>query len=114
MDDDAGVLVRIGSALGGDGVGLVAWFAGEDVAVLENDGGIAEDEIDSAIYVAISIELAIGVDIEGVLVAFEAAPVEDGEVGAGAQRHCLAVFWTGSVLKCYVTSDEAISNNSCN
>lgn len=53
MDRNPGVLVRVGSALGRDGVELVGHGeAGVYVAVLEHDGGVAEDEVNCAVYVA--------------------------------------------------------------
>ena len=77
MDGDSGVLIRIGTALGGDGDGFVRRITGDDVAILEYDGGIAEDEIDGAVNVALFVELAFGVNVESVLIPFEAATVED-------------------------------------
>ena len=77
MDRSARVLVRIGSALGGDGVELVAHRKSRiEVAVLEDDGGVSEDEIYCSVDVAFSVELAESVRVESVLVAFEAAAVE--------------------------------------
>lgn len=82
-DGDAGVLVRVLSALGGEDVLLVCvGFSRVEVAVLEDDGGVAEDEIDSAVDVALAVELAERVDVKSVLVADEAALVKCGEVGA--------------------------------
>lgn len=82
-DGDAGVLVRVLSALGGEDVLLVVvGFPRVEVAVLEDDGGVAEDEIDGAVDVALAVELAERVDVESVLVANEAALVKCGEVGA--------------------------------
>ncbi|KAH0466861.1 hypothetical protein IEQ34_004099 [Dendrobium chrysotoxum] len=83
VDGDSGVLVGISPSLSGDGVLLAAkGLAGVDIAVLEDHGGVAEDEIDSAVDVAVAVELALAVDVEGVLVSLKAAAVEDGEVGA--------------------------------
>ena len=78
MYGDAGVLVGVGASLGGDGVLL----AGERptqvyVAALNDGDGVPEDEVDGAIDVAVAVELALGVDVEGVLVSLEAAAVED-------------------------------------
>lgn len=83
MDHDARVLIRVGSALRCDGV-LLAWHRLPDVdgAVLDDGGCVAEDEVDGAEDLAVAVELALGVDVESVLVAFEAAPVENGVVGA--------------------------------
>lgn len=79
MDGDACILIRVASALGSDHVRLPRhWLADVDDAVLEHDGGIAEDDVDGAVYVAGFVELTLGLGEERVLVAFEAAAVEDG------------------------------------
>lgn len=85
QDRNPGVLVRVLSSLGGEDVFLVfVRLAGVEVAVLEDDGGVAEDKVDGAVDVAFAVELAEGVDVEGVLVADEAALVECGKVGAAS------------------------------
>lgn len=126
VDWDSGVLVRVGSSLSCDGVFLlVHGTAGVYHAVLQNHGGVAEDEVDGAEYVAFLVELALWMDVECVLVPLEAAAVEDGEVGAGAERHCLMVLWAGGVAESYATGDESLASyrwgkksefyiNSCN
>lgn len=64
VDRGAGVLIWVGPALGGDGVELVGhWKAWVNVAVLEDDGGIAEDEVDGAVDVTVAIELAEGMSV---------------------------------------------------
>lgn len=78
MDRNARILVRVGSALGGDGVGFVGWVTSVDVAVLEHNSSVAEYEVDSAINVTFSVELSIGVDVKGILVTFEATSIEYG------------------------------------
>lgn len=77
MNGSTGILVRIRSPLCGDGVELVAhWETWIDVAVLEDHGGVAEYEIDGAVDVALSVELAKRVRVQCVLVSFEATAVE--------------------------------------
>ena len=88
-------------------------FSGVDHAVLEHRCGVAEDEVDGAVDVALFVELALGVGVESVLVALEAAAVEDGEVGAGAQRHRLVVLWAGGVAECDAAGDESVSLRRC-
>lgn len=101
VDGYTRVLKRVAPALGGDDVGLAPQgFAHVDDAVLDDDGGIAEDEVDGAVDVAWFIELALRVDEEGVLVALETAGVEDGEVGGGPEGDRLAALWTGGVAEC--------------
>lgn len=74
LDGDAGVLERVSPALGGDDVGLAdEWSAGGDHAALEHDGCVAEYEVDSAVDVAVFVELALGVNEQGILVALKPA-----------------------------------------
>lgn len=98
MDRDAGVLVRVGPALGRDGVLLArAGPPGPDLAALDDRRGVAEDEVHRAGDVVGGVELPVGVHVERVLVRVDAAIVHDGEVAADAQRHRLALPWPGTV-----------------
>jgi len=64
MDDDARVLVRVGSCLCRHRVLLIAHrFPHIDVAVLKNRHGIPEYEVYGSVYVTITVELAVGVDV---------------------------------------------------
>ena len=114
MDDDAGVLVRVFSPLRGDGVFLVDDRSPDvDVAVLEKRHCVAEDEVDGAVDVTVAVELALGVDVEGVLIALEAALEEDGEVGARPEGHGLVFVGPGRVLECHAPRNEPFSGDSC-
>lgn len=75
-------------------------------AILENHRGVAENEVHGAVDVALSVELALGVDHQGVLVALEGAPIEDREVRGGAESNRLALLRAGRVAECNVTSHE--------
>lgn len=113
MDRDPSVLVRVGSALGRYGdLLLVHGATGVDHAVLEDDGCVAKNEVNCAVDVTFFVELALGVDVEGVLVPLEGAPVEDGEVGARAKGYCLVVLRARGVAKCYAAGDESLSGHS--
>lgn len=82
MDREPGVLVRVLSALGSyDDLVPARWGPSVDNAVLEYHRGVSKDEIGRAGDLGFGVELALGVDAEGVLVSFEAAPVEDRAVG---------------------------------
>nr|GMD67669.1 hypothetical protein BHE74_00022651 [Ipomoea batatas] len=60
LDGNAGVVVRVEFSLGGDGVLLAGHgFSGVDPAVLEDDGGVSEDEVDGADDGAVFVELAV-------------------------------------------------------
>ena len=112
VDDNSCVLVRIGPGLSRDGVTLAAHrLSDEDVAVLKNGDGVATDEVDGAVDVAVAVELALRVDVQGVLVALEAAAVEDRVVGARPEGHGLVFRRSGGVLEGYVLSDEAVPRN---
>ncbi|GMN37933.1 hypothetical protein TIFTF001_007214 [Ficus carica] len=113
-DGDAGVLVGVLAALGGEEVVLVGvGAAGVEVAVLEDDGGVAEDEVDGAVDVALAVELPEGVGVEGVLVPYEAALVEGREVRAAPERHRLVLARPRRVLEGYALRYEAFPHHRC-
>jgi len=104
LDRNSRDLVRVVAALGCDCVGLARrWQLRVDVAVLEDDCCIAEDEVDGARDVAVAVELAERVGVEGVLVAVDYATVDCREVRVDAQGHGLALGRAGRVLDCEVT-----------
>lgn len=114
MDDNSSVLVRIGSALSSDRVGAIRGFSGPDVTVLEHDSCVSEYEIDSPVDIAVSVELSFGMDVESVLVSFEAALVEYGEIGAGAECHGLVILTSGCVSEGDPTTNKCVPFHSCN
>lgn len=56
------------------------WLTSVEIGLLEDGGGVSKDEIDGAVDVAFTEELAEGVNVESVLEGNEAAFVEDGEI----------------------------------
>ena len=73
------VLVRVGSTLGCDHVLLARVGAPRmDVTVLEHRRGIAKDEVNGARDQAVDVELAVGMDVETVLVCKYVTLVECG------------------------------------
>jgi hypothetical protein len=62
--------------LSSDSVGLVRRVTWINVTILNNNSSIAKNEVHRAIYVAFPVELPLGMDVEGVLVPFKAAPVK--------------------------------------
>lgn len=113
MDGDSCGLVWVGSSLGCHYVHLPDhWPPCVDHAILEYDCCVPEYEIYSAIDVAISVKLSLGVGVESVLVTFEATTVEDGEVRAGTKGYGLVVLRTGSVAECDAVGDKSITCHS--
>lgn len=68
MDRNSGVLVRVGASLRRHVVLIRGAFSGCDVAALENDGCVSEDEVDGSGDEAFDEELTVRVDVESVLV----------------------------------------------
>jgi hypothetical protein len=80
-----------------------------DVAVLDDGEGVAEYEVFDAVNVAVVVELAQRIiHIQGVLVALEAAEIENREIPFRLECHSLVVSRSGRVLKGYVPSDEPV------
>lgn len=114
LDDDPRVLIGVVAALGGDHVALAGvGAAGVDVAVLEDDGCVAEDEVDGAGDEAARVELAEGVDVEGVLVGQHVAAVEGAEVRVHAEGHRLVLRRARRVLERDVTGQEPPAHHRC-
>jgi hypothetical protein len=61
-----------------------------DLVVVEDGGGVAEDEVDAAGDEAVEVVLAAEVGKQRVLVGDEAAVLEDGAVGSDGRRYGLA------------------------
>lgn len=78
MDDNTCVLIRVGSSLGSDCISATTWTTCKDVAVLENSGCVSKDEVNGSINVTVTVKLAVGVNVECVLVTFKAALIENG------------------------------------
>ena len=114
MDGNACVLIWVFAVLGSNGVLLpIHWLARIDATVLEYYGCIAEYEIHRAVDVTFAEELAIGVNIEGVLVSYDVAPIDHAMVSSNSKCYCLARSWSSCILKCYVPCDEACSSCGC-
>ncbi|CAA7391678.1 unnamed protein product [Spirodela intermedia] len=114
VDGGAGGLVGGAPSLRCDHVGLVPqWPPHVDVAVLKDGGSVAEDEVDGTVDVAVAVELPLGVREEGVLVAPEAATVEDSEVRRRAQCHRLVLPRPGGIFECHVSRPEPIAGDAC-
>lgn len=113
VDWDSRVLVWVGSALSRDHA-LLPWdrFSCVDHAVLENYGGITEDEIDRTINVAFSVELSLWMHVESVLVSLKTAPEEHWEIGTWPKGYCLVVFGSRSIAECDATGNETFTSHS--
>ncbi|KAL9688665.1 hypothetical protein QQ045_033088 [Rhodiola kirilowii] len=107
LDDDSRRLATFLAAVGGHGVEfVVVRFADHEGAILEEDWGVAEDEVDCAGDDAVAVVLTLGVGVECVLVAVHSAVFEDGEVGLDSEGYCLVLLWSCTVLKPYVSCHE--------
>ncbi|KAL9688728.1 hypothetical protein QQ045_033152 [Rhodiola kirilowii] len=92
LDDDSGRLATFLAAVGGYGVELVVVrFVDHEGAVLEEDWGVTEEEVDCAGDDAVAVVLTLGVGVEYVLVAVHSAVLEDGEVGLDSEGYCLVL-----------------------
>lgn len=96
-------LSRDGDLLEGEGGPSV------DFAVLEDCCTIAEDEVDGAVDVALTVELAEGMGVECVLVALDAASEEGGLVRVDTEGHGLVVLGPCCVSEGHVSCDEAFA-----
>lgn len=114
MDRYAGVLVRVLPVLGRDRVLLERHrLPGVDGAVLEDDGRVPEDEVDGPVNVALAVELALRVRIEGILIADDIAPVDHGVIRPDSEGHRLVLARPRPVLERYVTCNETGTGRSC-
>lgn len=84
-----------------------------DVAVLEDRGGVAKDEVNGPGDEAVGEELAVVVNVESVLVSEDVALVEGGEVGPDPESHGLVLRVAGGVLEGNVPGEEAFSDDGC-
>lgn len=89
------------------------WLPEEEGAALEDCSTVAEDEVDGAGDEAVSVELAVGVCVERVLVPFYVAIKEDHFIGARTQRHRLVLLRAGRVFEADVSGYEVIPMHGC-
>jgi hypothetical protein len=114
LDDEASGLTRLVPSLSCDDALLVVQRLPDDqFAVLENSNSIAKDEVNCACDGAVTVELALGVGIEGVLVTIYLAIVEDRHVSLDSECHGLVSYCSGRVLKSNVLGHEVISRYCC-
>lgn len=113
VNDDTGVLVRVGPSLSHDDVILIAQrLPHVKIAVLEHCDRVSKHEVYGPVYVAVPVELPLRVDVQCVLVAHEAATVEDRVVRARTQGDRLRFLWPGRVYEGHALSDESMARNS--
>ncbi|CAA7398418.1 unnamed protein product [Spirodela intermedia] len=114
LNGGPGVLIRVRPALGGDHVFLARQRqSGVEVAGLENHGSVAEDEVHRAVDVALAVELAEGVGVEGILVPLKAAPVERRLVRPVTDRHRLMLGRPRRVPEGDVYGHEPLAKHRC-
>jgi hypothetical protein len=115
LEGDAGVLVPVVPALSRDGVPLARdGLPGLDAAVLEDHGGVAEDEVHRAGDVVLGVELPVRLRVERVLVRLDIALVQHRAVAGDHERHRLALPWPGAVDDAQALADEARAQHNCN
>lgn len=80
---------------------------------MEDGCGVPEYEVDGAGDGAGFEELAVAVDVEGVLVGFEGAAPEGCFVALDFEGHCLVVDCAGCVADCEISAQEIRCEYSC-
>lgn len=114
MEDDPRGLSALRSALGGDDALLIfEGFPDDHLAVLEDGGCVAEDEIDGAGDGAVTVKLAVGVGVECILVAVHLAVVENGLIRLNSEGHGLVFFRSGGVFESHVFGHESRTDHRC-
>ena len=64
MDNNARVLIRVGSGLSCHGVFLAThWFSDVDIGVLDDGDSVAADKVNGAVDITVAVELALRVDV---------------------------------------------------
>lgn len=91
---------------------LVHGLSYDDQAVLYDGRGVPEDEVDGAGDEAVPVELAVGLDVEGVLEGVHAAVEEGGHVGLDAERHRLVALRAGGVAEAHGLADEVVADDA--
>ena len=92
---------------------IVQRLSDEEDAVLEDDGGVSEDEIYGSGDGAVSVELTLRVGVEGILVTVHAAVVEDGSISSDSERNRLVLLRACGVLESQVLGDESVPDHRC-
>lgn len=94
LEDKGTGAVGFCSSAGGDEalLGFDGGLSDDELAVLEDSEGVAEDEVDGAGDGAVAVELALGLDVESVLEAVHCAVVEHCLVCCYSECHCLVLF----------------------
>ena len=88
-------------------------LSGLQLALLENDRCIPEDKVYGASDDGVAVELTVGVGVESVLVAVNAAAVDNRPVGADTESHRLVLLWSCRVLEPHILGYKSITNGSC-
>jgi hypothetical protein len=100
VDHQPGRLALVGSALRRHGVLLVVHgLPHDDQRVLDNRGGVAEDEVYGSRNHAVAVELSVGMHVQRVLVTIHSTVEEGRHVGLDVESHRLVSFRSSSVLE---------------
>lgn len=85
----------------------------DELAILEDSEGIAEDEVDGSADGAVAVELALGLDVEGVLEGVHLAVEEHRLVCCYSECHRLVLVRPRRVLEPYVLCHEVCTVHPC-
>jgi hypothetical protein len=100
VDHQPGGLALVGSSLRRHGVLLVVHgLPSDDQRVLDNRGGVTEDEVHSAGDDAVAVELSVCLDVQGILVPIHSTVEEGRHIGLDAESHGLVSLRTSCVLE---------------
>ena len=88
-------------------------LSGYELAFLEHNCRVSEDEVNGACDDGVTVELPVGVGVECVLKGIYPATVYDGFVGPDTECNCLVLLWACRVLEPDVLSYKSITNSSC-
>lgn len=86
---------------------------GVDVAILEDNGCIAKDEVNRAVDITLTIKLLIILCKEGVLLGLKIAVVEWWHVISSLDSHGLALKWLGRVSEGDVYYNKIRYHHGC-
>jgi hypothetical protein len=102
--------MSIDPTLGCNNILLVfQWFPDSNKAVLEDSSCIPKDEINSAGNDTASVELAVSLCIQGILVSFKTTVEEYCTISLDSDGHGLMFLWTCCVSESHSFAQKSFS-----